>query len=86
MSHAAALPPVVAVLTALLVLLGAILALLGSIGLLRLKRFYDRVHPPTMATTLGTGLILIASMLLFSTLESRPVPSVVAMVGGCTRS
>ena len=73
MSHAAGLPAFTALLTALLVVLGATLALIGSIGLLRLKSFYDRVHAPTLGTTLGTGLILIASMVLFSALESRPV-------------
>ena len=73
MSHAAILPPAVAVLVALLVVLGAALALIGSVGLLRLKTFYERIHPPTMGTTLGLGLTLIASMLLFSSLESRPV-------------
>ena len=49
------------------------MVLVGSIGLLRLKSFYDRVHAPTMGTTLGSGLVLIASMVLFSALESRPV-------------
>ena len=73
MSHAAELPPFVALLTALLVVLGAALALIGSLGLLRLRSFYDRVHAPTLGTTLGTGLVLIASMVLFSALESRPV-------------
>ena len=58
---------------AVLVLAGALLAFVGSLGLLRLKTFYERVHPPTMGTTLGTGLILIGSMLYFSALESRPV-------------
>ena len=58
---------------ALLILSGALLAFGGSLGLLRLKSFYERVHPPTMGATLGTGLILIGSMLHFSGLESRPV-------------
>ena len=58
---------------ALLILAGATLALLGSIGLLRLKTFYERVHPPTMGTTLGTGLVLIGSMVFFTIEESRPV-------------
>jgi multicomponent K+:H+ antiporter subunit G len=58
---------------ALLILSGAVLAFGGSLGLLRLRSFYERVHPPTMGTTLGTGLILIGSMLYFSALESRPV-------------
>ena len=58
---------------AVFVLAGALLAFLGALGLLRFKTFYERVHPPTMGTTLGTGLILIGSMLHFSALESRPV-------------
>jgi multicomponent K+:H+ antiporter subunit G len=67
------LPPVVAAVVALLVVLGAALALIGSFGLLRMPTFYERVHPPTMGTTLGVGATLAASMLLFSGLESRPV-------------
>ena len=59
--------------TGVLIVLGAALVLGGSLGLLRLKTFYERVHPPTMGTTLGTGLILIGSMLHFSALEARPV-------------
>jgi multicomponent K+:H+ antiporter subunit G len=73
MSHAAGLPPLVALVVAIFALAGAVLALIGSIGLLRLKTFYERVHPPTMGTTLGIGLNLIASMILFTALESRPI-------------
>jgi multicomponent K+:H+ antiporter subunit G len=73
MNHAAALPPVLGYVIALLVVLGAALALIGSLGLLRLRTFYERIHPPTMGTTLGLGLTLLASMLLFSALGSRPV-------------
>ena len=58
---------------AILVLLGAMLAFTGSLGLLRLKTFYERLHPPTMGTTRGTALVLIGSMLHFSGLGSRPV-------------
>ncbi len=57
----------------ILVVLGAFLAFSGALGLVRLKTFYERVHPPTMGTTLGTGLVLVASMLYFTTTESRPV-------------
>jgi len=70
---AATLPPLLAGVISALVILGAALALIGSIGLLRLPTFYERIHPPTLGTTLGVGLALIASMLLFSALESRPV-------------
>ena len=58
---------------AVLVLAGALLAFLGSLGLLRMKTFFERVHPPTMGTTLGTALVLAGSLLYFSTLESRLV-------------
>lgn len=60
-------------LAALLVLAGALLAFVGSLGLLRMKTFFERVHPPTMGTTLGTALVLAGSMLYFTALESRPV-------------
>jgi multicomponent K+:H+ antiporter subunit G len=73
MSHAALVPPLLAAVIAVFVVLGAALALIGSIGLLRLKTFYERVHAPTLGTTLGAGFTLIASMLLFGILESRPV-------------
>jgi multicomponent K+:H+ antiporter subunit G len=60
-------------LAGILVLLGALLVFTGSLGLLTLKTFYERIHPPTMGTTLGTGLMLIGSMLYFSALDARPV-------------
>ena len=73
MTQAADLPDWAALLIALLLILGASLALIGSIGLLRLKSFYDRIHAPTLGTTLGIGSILIASMLFHSVLQSRLV-------------
>jgi multicomponent K+:H+ antiporter subunit G len=73
MSEAAELPAWAALLTAILVLVGAAVALIGSIGLLRLGSFYERVHAPTLGTTLGTGCILMASMIYFSALQTRPV-------------
>ena len=36
-------------------------------------RFYERVHAPTLGTTLGTACIAIASMIYFSALGTRPV-------------
>jgi multicomponent K+:H+ antiporter subunit G len=67
------LPAWAALLTAVLVVLGAGLTLTGALGLLRLGGFYERVHAPTLGTTLGTGCVLIASMVYFSVLQSRPV-------------
>jgi multicomponent K+:H+ antiporter subunit G len=56
-------------LAAILVLAGALLAFIGSLGLVQMKTFFERVHPPTMGTTLGTVLILAGSMLYFGTLH-----------------
>ena len=72
MSHLDALPPWAAILVAVLVLLGALFTLIGSIGLLRLKNFYQRVHGPTLGSTLGTFFILLASITCFSVLHSPP--------------
>jgi multicomponent K+:H+ antiporter subunit G len=71
MTHAAELPVWAAVPIALLLLLGACLALTGSFGLLRLGSFYDRIHAPTLGTTLGIGFVLLSSMLFFSVLQTR---------------
>jgi multicomponent K+:H+ antiporter subunit G len=67
------LPAWAALPTALLLLAGAGLALTGALGLLRLGSFYDRIHAPTLGTTLGIGCVLLASMVHFSVLQTRPV-------------
>ena len=71
MTDAGDLPLWVALPVALLLVLGAGLALTGSIGLVRLRSFYDRVHAPTLGTTLGIGCVLLASMLFFSVSQTR---------------
>ena len=53
-------------LLSLLILTGAGFTLIGSLGLLRLRDFYSRLHAPTKATTLGVGSLLIASAVFFS--------------------
>jgi multicomponent K+:H+ antiporter subunit G len=70
---AADIPPWAEIVTAALLLVGAAITLIGSLGLVRLKTFYARVHPPTLGTTLGTGCIALASMIYFSALQTRPV-------------
>jgi multicomponent K+:H+ antiporter subunit G len=73
MMDAAELPAWAALTTAALLLLGAGITFTGSLGLLRLRSFYARVHGPTLGTTLGTSAILVASIIYFSVLEGRPV-------------
>ncbi|MGU3391263.1 Na+/H+ antiporter subunit G [Sphingomonas sp. M1A8_2b] len=48
---------------AALILLGAAFMLIGSWGLVRLPSTMERLHGPTLATTLGVGSLLLASML-----------------------
>jgi multicomponent K+:H+ antiporter subunit G len=67
------LPAWAAFLAGLVLICGGLLALLGASGFLRLQDFYQRIHPPTMGATLGTGCILISSMLVSSALQHRPV-------------
>jgi multicomponent K+:H+ antiporter subunit G len=54
------------ILVAVLILIGASFTLLGSVGLVRLRDLYERLHTPTKATTLGVGSLLIASAVFFS--------------------
>lgn len=74
MSQAVEVPVLWAILTAVLLIGGAAITLIGSLGLLRLRTFYERVHAPTLGTTLGTACIGAASMIYFSALGIRPVP------------
>jgi multicomponent K+:H+ antiporter subunit G len=68
-----ALSPWVAVPAAALLVGAGLLTLVGSLGLLRLKSFYARMHAPTMGATLGTGCVLVASMLVTSAVTDRLV-------------
>lgn len=71
MIQAPDLPVWAAFIVALLVLAGGALTLIGSLGLLRMKSFYDRVHPPTLGSTMGMALIVLGSIVCFSVLRSR---------------
>jgi len=73
MIQAPDLPLWAAIIVGVFVLLGAVLTLIGAFGLIRFRSFYERVHAPTLGSTLGMICILIASITCFSTLQSRPV-------------
>ena len=60
------MPVMLELLLSGLILIGAIFTLIGSLGLVRLRDFYSRLHGPTKATTLGVGSLLIASAVFFS--------------------
>lgn len=73
MIQAPELPLWAAILAAILVLVGAGITFIGSLGLVRMKTFYDRIHSPTMGTTGGTAFILLASICVMSVVQSRAV-------------
>jgi multicomponent K+:H+ antiporter subunit G len=54
-------------------LLGAGLTLIGAFGLVRMQTFYDRLHAPTLATSWGTGGMVMASIIIFTATTGRPV-------------
>ncbi|MBN9309289.1 MAG: cation:proton antiporter [Devosia sp.] len=58
---------------ALVVLAGAVVTFIGTVGLVRLATFYQRIHAPTLGTSMGTALILLASSLHSSLVLGRPV-------------
>jgi multicomponent K+:H+ antiporter subunit G len=60
------MPMMLELLLSALILIGAVFTLVGSLGLVRLRDFYSRLHGPTKATTLGVGSLLIASAIFFS--------------------
>ncbi|ARP95426.1 monovalent cation/H(+) antiporter subunit G [Bordetella genomosp. 13] len=67
------IPMWAAVPAAILLVLSGVLALTGSIGLLRFRTFYMRIHAPTLGSTLGLGCMLGASVLVFSAQAGRPI-------------
>jgi multicomponent K+:H+ antiporter subunit G len=67
------LPAWAALSVAFFVVFGAVLTLIGSVGLLRLATFYQRMHAPTLGTSLGSAGILIGSIIFFSFQGTRPV-------------
>lgn len=73
MSHTLELPLWAAILVSVFLLAGSLITMIGAIGLVRFKLFYERIHAPTLGTTFGVGGILIASIIFFTLLQSRPV-------------
>lgn len=65
------LPIWAAILVAMLTLAGAIITFAGAVGLVRFTTFYDRLHPPTLGSSGGTILLVVASILCFSVLNTR---------------
>ncbi|MBP6018250.1 MAG: cation:proton antiporter [Burkholderiaceae bacterium] len=67
------LPLWLAIPVALLLVSAGLITLIGSAGLLRLPDFYARMHAPTMGNTLGAFCVLLASIIVASFVEQRPI-------------
>ena len=67
------LPFWVEVLTAVLLVLSSLFALIGALGLLAMKDFFQRMHPPALASTLGAWCVALASIVYFSAMKEAPV-------------
>lgn len=59
-----------AAVAALLVFSG-VFVLISAVGFLRFQDFFVRMHPPTLAYTLGNWFVTAAAILHFSALEGR---------------
>lgn len=73
MNEMVQLPSWLELVVALLLLTGSLFALVGAIGLVRLKEFFQRMHPPALASTIGAWCVSLASILYFSMLKQSPV-------------
>ncbi len=63
---AQALPLWLDISVSLLALAGAAIAFMGSLGLLRLKSYFERVHAPAIIATMACWCIMHATLLYFS--------------------
>ena len=73
MTDALDLPLWLELVTAALLLTSSLFALVGALGLLRLKDYFQRMHPPALASTIGAWCVSLASILYFSWLKEGPV-------------
>lgn len=73
MNSLQALPALAAIVVSILLFIGGTIVLIGALGLLRLPTFYQRIHGPAIIISLGSGALLLASMVYFSVLQSRVV-------------
>jgi multicomponent K+:H+ antiporter subunit G len=58
-------------LVAALLVLSGLFVVISAVGLLRLPGFFQRMHPPALAYTMGSWCVCLAAILYFSKLEGR---------------
>ena len=65
-------PPTLEILVSGLLLLGLFFLLTGTIGLLRLRDVYSRMHATSKSTTFGVAGVLLAALIYFRFLDLSP--------------
>ena len=60
-------------IVATLLVASGLLAVTGALGLLRLREFFQRMHPPALANTLAAWCAALASVVYFSALTATLV-------------
>jgi len=63
------IPLWIEVVIAVLLIASGVLAVTAALGLVRLKDFFQRMHPPALANTLGAWCVSLGSILYFSALD-----------------
>jgi multicomponent K+:H+ antiporter subunit G len=69
MTDASQVPLWAEIITAALLVSSGLFALTGALGMLRLKDFFQRMHPPALASTLGAWCVALATVLYFTCLK-----------------
>jgi multicomponent K+:H+ antiporter subunit G len=66
-----AVPTWVEIVVAVLLVVAGLLSVVAAVGLVRLRSFFQRMHPPALANTCGTWAVALASALFFSALDGE---------------
>jgi multicomponent K+:H+ antiporter subunit G len=61
------MPPIAELVVALLLVGSGFVVLVAALGLWRLPDFFQRMHAPALASTLGAWIVTLASIVYFST-------------------
>ena len=69
----ATVPFWVEAMVAAFLLASGVLSLIAALGIVRLKGFFQRLHPPALANTLGAWCACFASVAYFSASAAQPV-------------
>ena len=72
MSTSTPVPMWVEVVVAVLLLASAVFSVVAAMGLVRLKDFFQRMHPPALVSTWAAWCVTLASIVYFSALDQRP--------------